>query len=529
MALIRPFLQRHWPALVAGLLLSCLELVAACQLAWSTPAGTRWLGNGMLNPGDLAVYLADIAQARHHSGLFWNLFSIESTTPAFSPIWSVLGWLQQLNIPPVALLLLAQVLASFLLCFVLLSILRRSLSSPTCQCLGLLFVLGGSTSGWLFFWLAGYHDPLRQYLPMLPDFLTELTPAFLAFSSPHIILSFALLLFVLEGTWNVKPSGWHAAAAAFLFSFHPYLMPVVLLFWATAYAWHVGFSWPSAEERKPLLWLALSPLPTLALYAWIGRDPGFRTHHLVVNDLPLEPWPFWILTFLPCLIALAARWLKRHPLRPHEHWLVGWTLAALLALCLPVPWKRKLVEALGVAATLVLLPGLTEALALLRRRTGTMVATGASIVLLLLAWVYPLGYFARQLAWSTNPLEQARFYQPNAVFQAWDLLRTASPSTTVVITDDPWLNLWTPAYAERHVWLGNRHETPNFNEKETQWREILFADATSATTLLAQSPVTDLLLTKPFLQKRLAPTLMAAGWRPVVSSTEALLLRRPSR
>lgn len=56
---------------------------------------------------------------------------------------------------------------------------------------------------------------------------------------------------------------------------------------------------------------------------------------------------------------------------------------------------------------------------------------------------------------------------------AWNELKNTQGDQLVISTNN-YINLWTPAYTGKHVWIGHSHETPDYHDRKQlfeAWRK----------------------------------------------------------
>lgn len=492
------------------------EALLAVLLFFSAPSGMRWLGDTMQNSSDVAVYLSYLTQGASGRTLLKNLFAVESHAARFDLIWSSLGVIARSGIPPVVIHEAARWAFSAILVLAIYFAAREITAKEKDARLATLLAIGGVGAGWLYsVWLGS----LGLWTPdtyAAADVVTEFSVAPTLLGGAHMILSMALLITGLRKLWDDRVTPALLIAWSILLAFHPYFVPFYILATILAIGW-----------RKKLVighWFLVIPLlPAALIYAPLAFDPVFRTHHLVVNDLPLAPLASWFATLLPFALALAWRVKKRIAISPRERWLVAWIVSALACLLLPIPWKRKYTEGLGVALVFLTLPAWLAARdwAIAERSRLAKVATGSA--LFLAAFFTPLHLLASHLAWIGDPARQKWFYQPTAVFEAWTFLRNASTSR-VILSDDRWVNIWTPAYSGRTVWVAHDHETPDYLRKRDAWKRLVATeDATEARNILDDAGVTEFIATSAASRERFA---RLTGWKIVFEKDDVAVFAR---
>ncbi len=482
----------------------------------------RWLGDTIQNSSDVAVYLSYLRQGADGHVLLKNLFATEPHAARFDLVWSLLGLVARTGIPIVAVHELARVVFALLLLFAITAG-ARSLTTRHAR-LATVLAVGGVGFGWLYSIWLGAENLWRPGLYAAADVVTEFSVAPTLLGGAHMILSIALLLTGLRLLWN----GWmesrrrDVAAAlgcfAILFAFHPYFVPL--------YAVFAVLMLLRRKKSAVRHWILVLPLiPAAFVYVPLAFDPVFRTHHLVVNVLPLAPLGSWIATLLPFACAICWRWRRGVRITDRERWLLAWIASALICLILPLPWRRKYTEGLGVALVFLTLPAWIAIRDWIATRRPRFVARLTGGALLLAACLTPLHLLASQIAWMNGPpAKNHYFFQPQAVFDAWAFLHDRTPTSSNVISDDSWVNVWTSAYAGRTVWVAHDHETPDFDRKRAAWERFLATtDAAEARKILDDAGVTHFIATSAASKERFA---RLTGWNVVFEKDDVTVFAR---
>ncbi len=523
-------MRRSWAfPLLVGLALVALEATVFALLATGAPPGMRWLGDTIGSPSDTAVYLSEIGQAAHGSPLLKDLYAIEPHAPRFDPFWSTLGIISRIGLTGTQIYAAAIGLFTFFVVFVLWWLARSMrISERNVRLFLLLSVLGVGGGSFYTIWLTVHHAWTWGTLPA-PDvgFEFSLFPALL--QSGHLIASFGLLLLALRGIWlacetrKPRPILIAVASSAILLSFHPYFVPLLLIYETLLLIpFRRTLTWKRFFAAIALTLFAL--IPAAAIYLPLAFDPVFRSHHLIVNRLPLPPPLAWTFTLLPFAVALGWRWSHRIRLTKDEQWILFWFVAAGLCLFLPVPWSRKFVEACGIGLVLLTLPAWAAIRDDLVRGPLRWLMV---LILLLVAGLSPLQLLLSQAAWAAGPETRQYLYATHDVFHAWDWIRFHTPSNAVLLTDDLWTNVWTPPETLRTVWMGHDHETPSYAEKRVQWNELLATISTStAGRILTSATVTDFLTTSVSSTERFQHLLAPSGWSIVATFGQAAIFEQ---
>lgn len=508
-----------FPTLIAILIAASLSLLAALSF-WGAPAGTRWLGDGIHNSSDVAVYLSYLKQGADGHLLLHDLYAVEPNVGRFDAVWSLLGFVARSNIDPVIIHEVARIAFSMVLVIALWAAVKSCTKKEPDARLALLLALGGVSTGWIYsIWLGakGLWTPMTY---AAPDIVTEFAVGPILMGGAHAILSLALLMTALRLLWDgilnakQRETLLGSLAGIGLLSFHPYF--AVLLGAIGLFAWIL-----SRKRWASLKLLAVSGavliLPLL-YYVWLIRDPVFGGHHIQDNILPLAPLTVWIQTLLPFLGAGVWMWRTKH-LPKQIEWTHAWLLTSiLLLLLLPVPWKRKLTEGLSVALVLVTLPAWLAVRDWVISQHPRWMRNVLAGLLLLAAWFGPVHILVSHLTWINRPMEQHFFYQPITLFDAGRFLHNHASTHAVLLSDDVWVNTWLPALSGRTVWIGHDHETPHFSEKRALYHAFLDeTDVAKKQELLAQIPVTYLVLTTEDGRTTIPPAL-GREWTRVFQS-----------
>lgn len=504
------------------IILSCtIFLLAALAIlsVLAAPPGYQWLGDGIHNSSDVAVYLSYLRQGADHHFLLSDLYAVEPHAPRFDLVWSTLGAVARSGINLIVLHELAR------LCFaaILLITLWKATTDYTHRDedtrLALLLLLGGVGTGWLYSIWLGMHGAWTPTTYAAPDIVTEFAIGPILLGGAHAALSLALLLTAIRGIWNgvtmlhKKHAAFGALAGTALLSFHPYFAPLLA---------GIGIlAWIRSPHRRRafvlLTGIGFFYLLPVGYYAWLLRDPVFGPHHLSANILPLAPLSVWTVTLAPFLLAGVWMWRTRTFSRSFS-WPHAWLIILLvLLIALPVPWKRKLTEGALVPIIILTMPAWFALRDWARTSPSTVLRSLMSGLLLFCAFLGPFHLVTSHLVWIASPLHREVFFRPDAVFAAAKFIRATSSDDAILLADVPWTNTWLPALTGRRVWIGHDHETPNFSHKRALYHELLeTTDAERARDILKDAHITHLILTDDAQTQRLVP-MLGATWTRVFS------------
>jgi len=489
----------RFPLLVAALLIA-FELATIGVMAFGAPAGYRWLGATVSNTSDVAVYLNYLAQGKNGL-LLANLYNDGPQFLRFDLFWSLGGLLVRAGMAPILAHEVLRWLCTLALAFALVATARAVTQNEKQARLATLFMVSGMSTGWIFVIYTGLTHAWTPFTKSPADLVTEFSVAPVLLGGAHMILSFALQMLAVRWIWeglrDKRRGPWAACAVLLALSFfHPYFIPLFGLISLAALLVPLREKAFKTRERVIRFFIInAAMLPGLAYYVWLLlRDADFRTHHLSVNILPLDPPGFWLLALLPIIIAAIYMWRRKIPkdlswsVRPD--WVIAWIIAAVICMALPFPWKRKYTQALLPALVIMTLPFWFLATEYVRKYFYKPIRW-----LIVLVLLFPfLLLFRTQTLTSYIPRYFYYFFAPESQSRAWQVIKDL-PDTGSVLATSAAANIWTPAYTLRAVWIGHNHETPEYAERIKQFNVW---EATDDPALFAK-----------FLQERNITTVLA--------------------
>ncbi|MFZ2804483.1 MAG: hypothetical protein WA001_04625 [Patescibacteria group bacterium] len=517
------------------LLLFALAIVAAEMMiaglsVAGAPAGTHWLGDTIENASDVAVYLSNIRQGADGNILLKNLYAIEPAARRFDLFWSALGLLARTGASPILIHETARWICTILLVFAVFFAARSLTTSDNEAKLATVLAFAGVSLGWIkSIWLALAHM-ISVTTPAAPDVSTEFSIPPTLLGGAHIILSMALLMTTLWLAWRaferqtMRDAWLSAAALGILVCFHPYFVPLFACYFVILLAVFARKA-PIKTLAKLILPFVVCALPSIAIYLPLAFDPVFREHHLVDNILPLASWRTWLLVLAPFIAAFGWRIWKKKEITPRERWVFAWIAAALIAMFFPFPWKRKLTEGLDVALIFATLPAWVALWNAIKSPSRIQTWANHAMFLMVAAFV-PFQLLTTELAWLSNPTQQGFFYQSTGVFATWKFIHDKTPQDSVVVTDDMWANIWTPAETDRTVFIGHAQETPGYNSKYAAWLEFDTTDDSKTANEMLDGMHASTLLTTSTSSSAHYKSLLNASWQPVFTSGQATVFER---
>jgi hypothetical protein len=518
------FLRRHWFALVVAGGMIAFQLVMTAILLFAQPAGQRWVGSTLVAPADNAVYLAEIRQG---SFLIKNPYAVEPHAGRFDLIWSPLAIIHGVTqIDPLILFEIARWAATIFLAFMLVNAARSVADNEETAQVATLLMVGGIGLGWVqAIFLATTHRWIPGVLAA-PDLLRPIAVAPTLLSSPHVILSFALLVFTIHGIWKSVHDRTRAtwsviAATVALTFFHPFFIPLLLVI--TVMAWTKKLGRRPAHERthKPALTFFLCLLPATAYYLWfLMNDSVFSGLRLVENAIPFPT--VWGVLFaigpgVAAVICLLIRHDREQRFLAVSRWCLAWLIGAVTLFALPVLWRGILIEALMIPLVLLGLPVWMS----WYKRIPKQFALAARILIVAVA---PITLLASQVTWLRMPLTSPLFSQSSAVFHAWDTIK--QKQDVIVVADDLTVGTWTPAWSGATSWIGHPSETPSYTLKRSDWADLFSTqNGPLARRILAHAGATHILITSPERAEKLA-SLLGDRWAPIFEESNVVLLEK---
>ena len=240
------------------------------------------------------------------------------------------------------------------------------------------------------FWDASLRRRLGLARPWSVTLLRSAPIAFVA------MVGTAAVAYVVSWTgWLVTDSGWGRRWAEDAPSVIPAPLRSLWHYHAEAWQFHVGLTGDHSYQSNPLSWF-LQLRPTSFYWASFDRgESGCEADSCAAEVLALgNPIIWWIGSV--ALLYLVWRWIAR------RDWRAGAVLLAVLAGW--VPWLLYLDRTIFTFYSVVFLPYLAMALAMMigalvgppgesssKRRTGTLVAAGIRILVVVAAWwFYPI-------------------------------------------------------------------------------------------------------------------------------------------
>ncbi len=466
---------RRWKfpfLLAAGLIL--VQALLALFISRQAGPDRVWLGDYLWNSADQAVYFTYIEQAKQGAFTFKNFYAPLDADRFIHLTYVPIGWIAALfQLSPIV----AHEVGRWITTLIAVCLVYRLVQSSTdnereARVATTTVVLGGG-----FGWMVVVKQAMTGFFPA--DFAAAADVTSETFFFPtiiggaHIILSAALLVYGLHRLWiEIEPDSpsrlRSLASITTLFLLHPYFVPLVGIYLGIAAICKrlsLRHIFRLAFVYGPFWLLAIAP------HTWSQWQDPYRRFFLAANHLPLGSFVANLFSFLPWLGFIAWRF-HRYPLKEREYWILAWTAAALILISFPqIHFKRKMLEGLAIGILLLAFPVWKDVL-MWAKLTGKIAYVGMWAMILL----SPLSLIQSQVAWVTRPMGRGdEFFLSQDIAKAWEWIRISTPTSTIVLTDDVWVGVWTPPNTGRHVWIGHDHETPDWKQKK-QFIQDLFAE-----------------------------------------------------
>lgn len=506
---------------LAGILVG-FEILCLVIFIKLTPEGYQWLGDLGFNASDYAVYLNYFFQSKNQI-LISNLYNNFVQVPRFDIFWSTAGLLVRAGLEPVVTHEILRWSMTFVLAFAIYATAKTLVSFEKHAKITSFFMIGGLGLGWLYATWCNLGGPeIPSNGPTPPDVVTEFAIAPVLIGGAHMILSFALELLLMRWIYELicleKKRGLTALLLIIIFFtwMHPYYIPILgcQILICSAYALSQN---KRSKIIKNFMLTSLALIPATGYYIWLAYlDSSFRNHHLIANQLRLGSGWIWLIALIPMFWA-ASRFLQNKIQRDYYWtqnpiWAWFWVASAIICLLLPFPWQRKYTQGLLMAGVILTLPYwlMIYESVLAKWRSGIKHFLYFIFFLFFISASY---LYLIQIQWTAVQTEFLNhFYQPKPLFAAWDYLK--KDSEKLIVTDDPWVNLWTPAKTGQHVWIGHAHETPEYYKRYEEFSTWLNVDEPEAfNDFLAKNQINAIIATNKDNQLKFGQLLDRAKWQ----------------
>ncbi len=370
-------------------------LYASATAGWH---GYEWTGRQYLSPGDMAVYLSYIAQAKSGRLLFENYATTEHLTPVLNVLWLVIGWFARLfGMTPLLAFHVARTLLIFPLAAAVYLALTYVFPTRSERTAGyLLFMLSSGVGLYAAPFLRAAHVTGGNYQWPIDFWVAESNAFMTMLYSPHFIASLTLIIVVavllLMALDAEKPAygAWAGLAGLVLFQFHPFHAPTLYF---VAFLAVLLRTKASGFRRKQWFAVALFFLlsaPSVAYHYWLTHWTP-NAAFMLKNNVTTTPSIQYVLIGLGVVVPLAIfGWFAskdgKSLTRDHRQFFAAWAVAQFLLLYAPLVFQRRLVEGLQFPIDVLTVPAL---LAIAESRHLKKVMNSVSIALIVPALFLP--------------------------------------------------------------------------------------------------------------------------------------------
>lgn len=475
-----------------------------------------WLG---YNLDDSCQYLSWMRQSAEGAFQALNMFTTDpqhgmALNPLFLVLGRIAGWL---HLPLIAVYHGSRLLFGLVLLRLVWRLLAATVADARARLTGFLFVCFGSGLGWLPFWWSDppLQTPIDKWQPEAITYLSLYLSPLFCFS---MALQVGILLLLLTGvrTGRIGYAVGAGVCAMILGFVHTYDIVSLTAVWLVFLALHTLMKLPAERGQKPGTgWLqaavagAITLPPILYIYHELATEAVFRARAVVKT---LSPSLFWMLAGygLLLLFALCAAfviWKRREPAsasastgetnteitpwttgRDASLLLVGWAIVNFAVAYIPTAIQRKLLQ--GDHFPMAILAGIGVTWLLWRiapRLAGWKFGFAVTLLTLLLG-ITNLLFVQRDIDNYANDLAQTRLqrtYLKPGEIEALEWVREHSTPTDAV-QPLPWIAYFdgkiataeesvacfTPGLINRRVYCGHWGETPDFQGKLKELREL---------------------------------------------------------
>lgn len=401
--LIAHISRREWTVVAVisalAMLISSIPMLAGVVVAATD--GTRWLGVTAFAPGDMAAYLASIAQAGEGAFFFSNLFTTESLAPTIDIFWLTVGQLARVpGISSLAAFQLSRILLIPLFVSVSFVCISYFLSTLRKRIIALLLFTFSSGIGVYFTGLFSQRDPGGVYEYPIDLWVAESNPLMSMIHSPHFVASFTLLIAAAALLYRaLKRSSYGTGVMAgvvalVLFQFHPFHAPTLF---AVACAFVILKKW-----RDPVSWRILFIFISLSspavIYHYMRLHADTAAESILAANLTVTPHPLHILLGFGMLWVLAAIGIvtsRKTMQKDAWFFLVIWLVVQLVLVYSPLTFQRRLLEGLFFPLAVFSAVGAAAVYARMKSTEWIPVATcNASGLALIVIFLLPSSAFA---------------------------------------------------------------------------------------------------------------------------------------
>ncbi|MBN1954970.1 MAG: hypothetical protein JW900_07950 [Anaerolineae bacterium] len=455
--------QREWRWVAVFALAIVMALWLPYLVAWlATPPDAHFTGL-VYNPLDGHSYIAKMQLGAAGSWRFQLTYTHEAHAGA--PVYLfylLLGHLVRwTGLPHLAVYHGVRTAGSIAFLFGLYRLVAHLGETVRQRRLLVLLVTLGAGLGWLI-------APLGRETPDL--WVVEAYPFAAALTNAHFPVAMALLAWAAH--WGLRADADHRAGLAMVGAM--VLLSAIQPFALVPLAGGLGGAWLARILRtrrvpwRGIIWAGLAVLLALpySIYAlWALQADPLLAAWSAQNQTPSPPLWDWLLGWgLVGPLALAGTIGAFRRRKDADGLLLGWLLATVVGLALPIDLARRLSLGLGIA--LGSLAGLGwEHLA---RRWRGRLRSLSTVLLVALAALTPL--FLLLLGVGAAVGEYPLLYLSDGEWEAMAWLRDHVPHHAVVLCA-PETGMFIPAWAGQRVVYGHPFETVDAARRETQVKQ----------------------------------------------------------
>jgi glycosyltransferase involved in cell wall biosynthesis len=468
--------RREWAvAMGCAAFVAALGCVAPLVGIWSARAsGLEWTGRQFLSPGDFAVYLSYVAQAKQGVLLFRNFATTEKLVPVLNIFWLAVGlFAKAFRLSPLAAYYAARTFLIFPFAAVAYLAVAYVFRDREYRLTAFLTFMFGSGIG---LYVAPFLRPavLVAGIYQWPtDFWVAESNAFMTMLySPHFIASFGLIIAIaltLLLAYDAERPAYGAIAGILgllLFEFHPFHAPTLYLLALVALVAYSAKDGIRFGRSAAFALFLIFSAPSVAYQYWLTHWSPNAAFMLTMN-ITITPSPAYVAVGLGAVVIFAIIGFTTRDEEfsaSHRIFFACWAVAQSVLIYAPFTFQRRLIEGLQFPLVILATPAILGGWKRLQKYScgpacGVMIA-----VLLFLPSTFAT--FMRSIDAATGNQPSLFFFSRDET-DVLDWMRTNTPADAVVLSD---LTIGNDiiGWEERTTYLGHWSNTIDVVRKETE-------------------------------------------------------------
>lgn len=482
-----------------------------------------------INQYDRSVYYSYIQQYLDGAFLLENLYTTEPQMPRlFLLPWFLAAIPGRIfSLSPPTLFHLARAIGIVVFIPLLAWIIRCFFKEKTERRIALLVTLFGAGLG---MWQRALFPPTGKAIAPFDVWVPESQTLMALETSPHFILSLSLLMltvvayyFAFEKRRSIIALA-SGAAASILLSFHPFLIITVCGIPFVYSGIRVAQKKITIRSAIHLLVFFVLPILPIVVYylTQILHNPILAEQAATVAPVPALPA---LLTSYGLLwpLAIVGFFLKKP--RRGRAILFTWLVVTMVAIYLPIPHQRRLIEGAQIPISLFATGGIVAISRVFSKKfAGWTKAALVGTFGFLLVFFLPNSPLFHVLGDVQTIRSSNLHYISRAEDDALRWLRGNTDNTAGILSPAPLAN-YIPGRTGRRVYIGHAIETPNSQEKNFLTRQFYTGELADPTAFLRDNNITHIIF--PVTDTTLINKKNAAGLQRVYENNEMEIYQVP--